>query len=166
MATMPNPSTLITDIWGSVSSADTLFPLSGTSQAAAVTSGVVALLLQQQPSLTPDEVKCKLLASAAPAVTSNGTLAFSVFQQGAGLINAIGAVNTSATGCANQGLNIAADLAGTQHFGASANQDSSGNFYIMDMTSSRPLAANVSDGYTWSTAFPAGQGYSFSQSYT
>jgi serine protease AprX len=36
---------------------DTLFRGSGTSQAAAVTSAAVALLLQAKPSLTPDQVK-------------------------------------------------------------------------------------------------------------
>src|SRR6185312_1819982 len=44
------------------------FTMSGTSQAAAVTTGVVALLLQPQPGLTPDQVKCKLMSSARPAV--------------------------------------------------------------------------------------------------
>ena len=39
---------------------------SGTSQAAAVTSGVVALLLEQRPNLTPDQVKFILRGSAAP----------------------------------------------------------------------------------------------------
>ena len=38
--------------------------LSGTSTAAPVVSGVVALMLEQDPSLTPDEVKARLLASA------------------------------------------------------------------------------------------------------
>ncbi len=37
----------------------------GTSQAAAVTSGAVALLLQQRPELTPDQVKAILTSSAA-----------------------------------------------------------------------------------------------------
>ena len=80
-----------------------MFTMSGTSMAAAVTTGVVALMLQSDPTLTPDDVKCRLLASARPAVTSSGTLAYSVFQQGAGLINAVAAVNSSATGCANRG---------------------------------------------------------------
>jgi serine protease AprX len=40
---------------------------SGTSQSAAVTSGVVALLLQRSPALTPDQVK-KLLTSTADGV--------------------------------------------------------------------------------------------------
>ena len=87
-------------------------------------------------ALTPDDVKCRLLASARPAVTSTGTLAYSVFQQGAGLINAVSAVNSSATGCANHGLNIAADLAGTQHFGGPANEDANGNYYVMNMPGS------------------------------
>jgi serine protease AprX len=45
---------------------DRYFRGSGTSQAAAVTSGVVALLLQQRPNLTPDQVKYILRESAAP----------------------------------------------------------------------------------------------------
>ena len=41
------------------------FTMSGTSQATAVTSGVAALMLKQNPGLTPDEVKCRLMSSAA-----------------------------------------------------------------------------------------------------
>ncbi len=78
-----------------------MFTMSGTSQATAVASGVVALMLQDDPSLTPDTVKCRLMAAARPAVKSNGKLAYSVFQQGAGLINAVDAVNSAATNCAN-----------------------------------------------------------------
>jgi len=65
------------------------FFMSGTSQATAVVSGVVALMLELQPNLTPDEVKCKLMDSARPAVRDDGTLAYSVFQQGAGLVTAL-----------------------------------------------------------------------------
>src|SRR6202034_2347758 len=113
------------------------------------TSGVVALMLQANPSLTPDNVKCRLLAASAPAVTPSGTLAYSVFQQGAGLINAVRAVNSTATGCANQGLNIAADLAGSQHFGGPANQDANGNYYIMNMAGSTLGPAQSGDGLGW-----------------
>jgi serine protease AprX len=45
-----------------------LFIMSGTSQAAAVTSGVVALMLQANPALTPDEIKCRLIGSAISAL--------------------------------------------------------------------------------------------------
>lgn len=39
---------------------------SGTSQAAAVTSGLVALMLAARPELTPDEVKERLVSTASP----------------------------------------------------------------------------------------------------
>nr|WP_239143856.1 S8 family serine peptidase [Actinoplanes philippinensis] len=45
---------------------DNLFRGSGTSQAAAVVSGSVALLLQQRPGLTPDQVKQLLMKAADP----------------------------------------------------------------------------------------------------
>ena len=76
--------------------------MSGTSQAAAVTSGVVALMLQANPTLTPDQVKCRLMASAHSAMGANGAAAYTVFQQGAGLVNAYAAVYSQASGCANQ----------------------------------------------------------------
>ncbi len=62
--------------------------MSGTSQAAAVTSGVVALMLEANPLLSPNNVKCRLMDGARPAVRSDGHLAYSVFQQGSGLVNA------------------------------------------------------------------------------
>ena len=92
---------------------DRLYTMSGTSQSAAVVSGVVALMLQAQPSLTPDQVKCRLMASARQALAANGALAYSPLQQGAGMVNAYAAVNSSASGCANRGLDITADLANT-----------------------------------------------------
>ncbi|MGB7738268.1 MAG: S8 family peptidase, partial [Steroidobacteraceae bacterium] len=107
------------------------FKMSGTSQATAIVSGIVALMLQKNPLLTPDEVKCKLMASARPAVNGAGQVAYSVFQQGAGLVNAPAAANSTATKCANQGLDIAADLAGRQHFGGPANADTDGNYYVL-----------------------------------
>ena len=45
-------------------SGDTLFAGSGTSQAAAVTSAAVALLLQAKPAATPDQVKDWIVKSA------------------------------------------------------------------------------------------------------
>ena len=50
--------------------------MSGTSQAAAVVSGVVALMLQDDPTLTPDQVKFRLMNTARPFVKGNGTLAY------------------------------------------------------------------------------------------
>src|SRR5437016_14433085 len=116
--------------------------MSGTSQATAVVSGVVALMLQVNPYLTPDQVKCRLMSGAHPAVNSKGTLAYTVFQQRAGLANAHDAVYGTATNCANQGLNVASDLAGTQHFGGRANRDSNATHYV----TSDPQTTTCSSG--------------------
>ncbi|MDG1114177.1 MAG: S8 family peptidase [Pseudomonadales bacterium] len=89
--------------------------MSGTSQAAAAASGVAALMLQDDPSLSPNDVKCRLMASARMA-TKDGQHTFSVLQQGAGLIDAVAAVASKETGCANQGLDLNADIAGRTHF--------------------------------------------------
>jgi serine protease AprX len=60
-----------------------------------------------------------LMASARPAAyhDGNGDLFYTVFQQGAGLVNAYDAVHSNIAGSANRGLDIDADLAGTAHFG-------------------------------------------------
>ena len=106
------------------------FEMSGTSQAAAVVSGVAALMISQDPSLTPDEVKCRLIDSAHTAMTPAGKLAYSVFQQGSGLVNAKDALKSTASGCANQSLDIQKDLAGEKHFYGPANINEDGNFYV------------------------------------
>jgi serine protease AprX len=63
-----------------------LFRGSGTSQAAAVTSGAVALLLQAYPDLTPDQVKYLLTATATPVAHSTPLTA------GAGQLNVAAAL--------------------------------------------------------------------------
>ncbi len=124
------------------------FTMSGTSQAAAVVTGVVALMLNAEPALTPDMVKCKLMNSARPAVNSDGSLAYSVFQQGAGMINAYDAVYNWNYHCANRGLDIAKDLSGEQHYGGRANQAADGSYYLMGL-----------DGYTWTDDYSQTDGY-------
>src|SRR5204862_2178462 len=47
---------------------------SGTSQAAAVVSGAVALLLQKRPTLTPDQVKALLKGTATPVAGGVGEI--------------------------------------------------------------------------------------------
>lgn len=151
---------------GSMKKGDALFTMSGTSQAAAVTSGLVALMIQSDPTLTPDTVKCRLMASASPALTGRGQLAYSVFQQGAGLINAVNAVASSASNCANQGLDIEADLGGIAHFGGPANRDANGNYYVMDLEDSTWGGRLSSDGFTWSRGFSWSEGFTWSSGYT
>jgi len=143
------------------------FKMSGTSQATAVTSGIVALMLQANPNLTPDDVKCRLLSSARTAMKADGSPAYSIFQQGAGMVNAYDAVYSSATGCANQNMDIAADLAGTVHYGGRANQDPvTGEYYLMGLDGYVWGGTYVwSEGYVWGESYVWGDGYVWGNSY-
>lgn len=133
---------------------DDYFTMSGTSQSAAVVSGVVALLLDLFPTLTNDEIKCRLVSGALPALDDDGNLAYSVFQQGAGLVHAYSAAKQSSDDCANVGMDIAADLAGKVHYGGRANVDEGGNYYVMDL-----------DGYLWTDGKLATGGYLWTDGY-
>jgi serine protease AprX len=61
---------------------------SGTSQATAVVSGTVALLLQQRPGLTPDQVKALLTGTADP-------LAVATPAQGSGVVDVVGLLDAA-----------------------------------------------------------------------
>lgn len=124
------------------------FTMSGTSQAAAVVSGAVALLLQNEPRLTPDEVKCKLMASARSAVDPAGNNAYSVFQQGAGLIHAYDARYETRLDCANRGLDIQKDLDGTEHYRGPAQQQADGGYYLATNPNER-----WDQGYAWDQGY-------------
>lgn len=132
------------------------FEMSGTSQAAAVVSGVVALLLTDNPSLSPDEVKCKLVASAYSANNEDGTKRYSVFQQGAGLVSAYYAIASEASQCANSTLDIAKDLSDEVHYSGPANIDDAGNFYVEGLGEEYVWNINdsnfVGDGMLWRTS--------------
>ena len=93
---------------------DSLQRGSGTSQAAAVVSGAVALLLEARPELTPDQVKAALMDTAVP-IDGWGE----VFQ-GQGMINVARAAEAQATSTTQQwdrstGLGSLEAARGTQH---------------------------------------------------
>jgi subtilisin family serine protease len=132
------------------------FTMSGTSQSAAVVSGVAALVIGHNPGLTPDQVKCRILASGKPALDAKGALAYSVLQQGTGLVDAERAVNGIVNNCANVGLNITADLAGTQHFMGSVRQKADGTFTVGSLTD-KGFAWD--QGYLWQTGYLWSTGY-------
>ena len=74
---------------------DRLFRGSGTSQAAAVVSGAAALLIQQRPNATPDQIKALLTGTASPVPGATAA------QQGSGMIDLAKAkdADTPATRC-------------------------------------------------------------------
>jgi hypothetical protein len=98
----------------------------GTSQAAALVSGIAALMLQLEPDLTPDELKCKLLTSAEPAINADGKLSYSPFQQGYGFVSASRTVTLGDRECGTGGLDIAADIANQRHFYGPTLEDKDG----------------------------------------
>jgi serine protease AprX len=111
------------------------FSMAGTSQAAAVVSGTVALMLSRDPQLNPDQVKYRLTVTALPWVTTDESdTLYSIWQQGAGRLNAFEAVlndDPATNGSANAGMDILADLRGEQHYeGFSYYDETTGTFRI------------------------------------
>jgi serine protease AprX len=85
------PGSYVDTLFGATATfADRFFRGSGTSQAAAITSGAAALLLAQRPWLTPDQVKRLLVSTADPLPVADAQA------QGAGLVN-VGKAVSSAT---------------------------------------------------------------------
>ena len=72
IVSLRDPGSNIDTLYPNARVGDRLFRGSGTSQAAAVVSGAVSLLLQQRPGLTPDQVKTILKATARPLTAGVG----------------------------------------------------------------------------------------------
>jgi subtilisin family serine protease len=79
-----------------------LMVASGTSFSAPVVSGTVALILQKNPGLTPPMVKAILQYTAEALPNQN------LMQQGAGLVNVLGALQLSDALATNISSRIAA----------------------------------------------------------
>jgi serine protease AprX len=77
---------------------DYYFRMSGTSMSAPMVTGAVALLLQDEPNLTPDQIKYRLKASANK--TSTG---YDATKMGAGYLDIYAAVYGTSTQSANTG---------------------------------------------------------------
>jgi serine protease AprX len=90
MQSLRVPGSYIDQNYGSTGDINSrFFRGSGTSESAAVTSGAVALLLQQRPNLTPDQVKVILTGSATSLAGQSAAL------QGHGELNLAVAKTTS-----------------------------------------------------------------------
>jgi len=77
------------------------FRMSGTSMASAVVAGAAALLLQDEPTLTPDQVKYRLMATS-----KKNWSGYTAAKAGAGYLDIYAAVNGTTTAKSN--TNIAA----------------------------------------------------------
>ncbi len=80
--------------------------------AATVVGEVVALLLQREPWLTPDDVKCRLLASSRPVAGPEAEP--TAVGRAPGTLDAWAAARSKESGCANRGLDLDLDLGGAR----------------------------------------------------
>ncbi len=76
-----------------------LFRMSGTSMAAPMVAGAVALLLEDEPNLTPDQVKYRLMATA-----NSNWPGYDPVKAGAGYLDVYAAVHGTTTESANTGI--------------------------------------------------------------
>lgn len=94
-----SPGSAIDQRYGATATVgDLYFKGTGTSMATATVTGVVAQLLQDEPALTPDQVKHRL-TSTARDIADRDTLS-----TGAGLVDAYAAAASTSAASANQGL--------------------------------------------------------------
>ena len=94
-----NAKTTIGNTHGSNQVNASYFRMSGTSMSAPMVAGAAALLLQDEPALTPDQVKYRLMA------TANKTWpGYSATTAGAGYLDVYAAVKGTTTESANNGL--------------------------------------------------------------
>ncbi len=128
-------------VWGKVRTADAPYlSLSGTSMAAPQVAGAVALMLQANPALTPNLVKAILQYTAASSPDYNA------LQQGAGFLNALGAVRLSRFYAANDpGRRMPIEPSWSQHIVWGNNELTGG--YI------NPLASAWAGNIVWGTAW-------------
>ena len=81
------------------------FRMSGTSVAAPIVSGAAALLLQDEPTLNPDQVKYRLLKTA-----NKSWLGYDLVRAGAGTVDIYAAVTGGSTRTANTGTAVSSLL--------------------------------------------------------
>ena len=109
------------------------FMLNGTSMAAPVVSGAAALVIQQNPSLTPDQVKARLMKTAYKSFPTSSSVTdpttgnvytdyYDIFTVGAGYLDIAAALaNTDVAVCsASSSISAAASVSATAVAGANS----------------------------------------------
>jgi serine protease AprX len=133
-------------------SSSSLFRGSGTSQAAAVTTGAVADLLQAFPALTPDQVKFALTSTADTLRNADRSAAGAGILDLDGAYDAINAINASATPAER----AAAASAAVQNFPAATGQGSldaaRGGAVLLDADGNPVIGEMDAQGNAWNAA--------------
>ncbi|HEY1015953.1 MAG TPA: S8 family peptidase [Herpetosiphonaceae bacterium] len=129
--------------------------LSGTSMAAAEVSGMVALLLQDEPALSNNQIKYRLINTAEIATDGAGQAAYSIWQQGGGRVNPQAMIAAATTQSANAGMDIALDRdheSGTHYMGNTAYDEATYGFYF----AGQPV--NIGSYQSWAGSYQSWAG--------
>lgn len=146
----------------------------GTSQSAAIVSGIVALMVQAAPAMTPDQVKAALVGTADPALAGQSGA-------GAGLVDAAAAVlaaraGTYASSPANAGVapssgtgSIDSTRGGAKPYSdlnrdgkpeqVSGNVDALGNPFDSTAWAARPWGPETASSGPWATVTSVSPGW-------
>jgi serine protease AprX len=125
---------------------------SGTSQATAVVSGAAALLLQQRPTLTPDQVKKLLTSTAVPLKKADQVAA------GAGELNIAAAAAAATPSASAQAFRTTTGLGSLEK--------SRGTAHVVDpengveLTGERDIMGRAFTSTTWSALATSGTAWS------
>jgi serine protease AprX len=147
IVSLRDPGSYIDSLYPTARVDDGLFKGSGTSQAAAVVSGAVALLLDQRPGLDPDQVKALLRRTASPMLLADSA------GRGAGEIN-LAAASLAAAPSGDQsaapstGTGSIEAARGTQHV-ADDDIELTGESDILGPWDANAWAAASSAGTSW-----------------
>ena len=147
IASLRDPGSYLDSVYPGARDGSRLFKGSGSSQAAAVVSGAVALLLDQRPNLTPDQVKALLLSSASPMPSADAA------GRGAGELNVAAASLLPApvaqqTWAASTGRGSLEAARGTQHV-ADGDVELRGERDVLGAWDAAAWASASSNGTAW-----------------
>jgi subtilisin family serine protease len=166
IASLRDPGSLADTRFGGTATVDTRFFLgSGTSQAAAVVSGAVAVMLSAQREATPDQVKGELMQAATPLANAPAAA------QGAGEINVAAAIALHTSGASQSftnatGLGTLEGARGDTHVVAAngvvltGEQDIFGNAWNSAAMAQAEQAGNAWSGGIFNGAAWSGAGWS------
>jgi serine protease AprX len=160
VVSLRNPGSVIDTEYPAAAVGSRFFKGSGTSEATAVVAGSVALMLQQHPDLTPDDVKRMLMATAQPIVASP-------LATGSGLINVLAAAAAprplfGQTFAKSTGLGTLEGARGSAHIGQGGSSDLTGERDIFGkpwqaaVWAAKSSSGTAWDGGTWNGSTWAG----------